>query len=493
MSDDQHVLLIQASNDSVFRQTYKAHYVMPPIGLLYIASTLQIHGYSVTVVNLTTRDYSAEALAAELRRACEAPLAVGLSMYTETAEAALQLACFVRELFPKAAIIAGGPHATFCDEEILECADVDFVVHGEGESTLLVLLEAIRHPGLPLQEIAGISFRDANGRVTRTAPRGDNTLLDLLPLPAYGLEGLDETRNVLRVVSSRGCPGRCIFCASRAYSGPRYRMHSAEWLFSLVVYSYVNRPFALLDLLDDTFTANRRRTKRFCALLRASGLRLSLQIKSRADFIREDVVRELSTAGCKAIHIGVESADQDVLNAISKGTTLEQIYSAIALLVRYGIRVNSSFIIGNPTDTPLSIERTLILAAVVKDFGSSAVSFATPFPGTPLCHDAERLGLRIAVTNWRKYDTATPIFATDRFAINDLRRAYSVFVSSDQNIRGRTLITGNLHSEFWNFLDAWKATLRPGEGLAAHMLATSSEPPSEHKADRESAPGEGRC
>jgi radical SAM superfamily enzyme YgiQ (UPF0313 family) len=466
MPGNNHVVLIQVGNQSILRKEIKAHYKMPPIGLLNLASMLMAHGYSVKVVDLITGDYSAEALARELRRDAVTPLMIGLSIYTETANASLEVARLARTIFPNTKIVAGGPHPTFCVDEVLACLDVDFVVCGEGESTLIELLEAFKHPGLPLEQIAGICFRAPAGGITRTAPRNNITLLDLLPFPAYDLENLDEQRSVFRVVSSRGCPGSCMFCSSGAYSGSVYRMHSAEWLFSLVVYYYVKRSFQVLDVLDDTFTVNWRRTKRFCALLKASRAQFTMQVKSRVDFIREEVICALSEAGCTAIHIGVESADQAVLDSISKGITLEQVYSTIELMVKYGMRVNASFMIGHPSDTRESIERTLILASVINDLGVSAVSFATPFPGTRLHRDAARLGVTIAVPSWRKYDTMTPIYFTAAFDLNDLRRAYFMYVSYGAQIRGRTLLTNSLHTEYWSFLDGWKNKLMKLEAQA---------------------------
>ncbi len=310
MSKSYDIIFIQVGNASLLRQRVKTFHYMPPIGLLYMASNLIAHGYKVHVVSLLTRDYSAEALASELRRASTAPLMVGLSIYTENADTSLEVARLVRTIFPETRIVAGGPHATFCKEEILACPDVDYIVCGEGESTIVELLEAIKFPGLPLSTIAGICFRAADGSIIQTAPRENIMRLDLLPFPAYDLDNDYELAGVFAVVSSRGCPGRCIFCSSRAYSGSMYRMHSAEWLFSLVFYHYAKRPFQVLDFQDDTFPVNWLRTKRFCALLKSIRPRFSVQVKSRVDFISDELVRALSEAGCKCVHIGVESADQ---------------------------------------------------------------------------------------------------------------------------------------------------------------------------------------
>lgn len=450
------VILIESASSSAMRDMFKLKYPYPPVGILSISSFLKLHGYRVHVLDMMIEDYSRRGFRERLRSLCADPLAVGVSLYTDCFFEGLEIAAAAREVFPRARIVVGGPHATFRPEEVLAHHEVDFAIRHEGEAAMIELLEHLKHPkAFGVEQVASLSFRDAEGKVRSNPTRPFLTNLDLLPFPDYeALPVLEDSyRESFMFVSSRGCPGDCIFCASRALSGKKYRFHSAEWIFSLAYEYYRRYAFNRMVFLDDTFTVHRPRARAFCRyLLEAwpAGKPPRWACKSRVDCLDDAICAEISRAGCLSVHIGIESADQGVLDAIAKHIRLDQTFDAIRAARRYGLRVDCSFIIGHHADTLETIEKTILFAQAVRDskIGTGVIGISTPFPGTRLFENADELGLVITVHNWGRYTLTTPIYHTRNFTENDLRRAIYFFDHESLHGKCDVGLTGSDHAEF---------------------------------------------
>jgi radical SAM superfamily enzyme YgiQ (UPF0313 family) len=368
----QDIILIESASSGMGRRDVKEHYRYPPFGLLCLSSFLKMHGYQVFIIDLMLEDHSIKGFQERLAALTDSPLAVGISVYTDSAPEAIELAGIVKQVFPVTSVIAGGPHATFRADELLSHKQIDFVVRREGEVTLVELLEHIRAPvDYPAGEVLSVTYRRDNGTIVANPDRPFVKQLDQLPFPDY--EAIHFLRSTFHqrflIVSSRGCPGDCVFCASRAMSGSRYRFHSAEWMFSLLVEYQARYGFHLMVLMDDTFTVNRLRARRFCRYLEEqwpAEAKLNWTCKSRADGVDDDMCTLISQAGCVSMHVGVESADQEVLDSIAKNMTLERVLEALVSARKHGISADCSFIIGHPSDTLETIEKTLILARVIR-------------------------------------------------------------------------------------------------------------------------------
>ena len=209
--------------------------------------------------------------------------------------------------------------------------------------------------------------------------------------------------------------------------------------------------------MDDTFTANKNRLRRFYELLHSDDWHVSWACKSRADTLNEDTIKLLAKAGCKSIHIGVESGDQRVLNSIDKRINLEKCLDVIRMLYKHSIRVECSFIIGLPADTKETIDKTIILATEINNanVGLAFVGIATPFPGTRLYDQSEELKLKIRNRNWKNYTTRKPIYYTDEFTIDDLRNANYYLNFDESKLEGSNIISDTDLSEYRNKIISW--------------------------------------
>jgi radical SAM superfamily enzyme YgiQ (UPF0313 family) len=459
-------------NPAPLRQTNKAagvreRYPFPPVGLLSIAGQLLMHGYQPVILDFFRESFSSRAAFEEVLRGIAArPVLVGISTYTETAAEMGKITNVVRDVWPETFIVLGGPHATFCAEEVLgSCPAVDAVVRNEGEGAVIELLEHLRYPeGLPMSDILGLVFRQPDCGLISTGARPFLSSLDCLPLPPFHLLPVSVARTddvIFVFMTSRGCPGNCIFCSSRAMAGPSYRMHSAEYLAALVLHEHERIAFTGMGVMDDTFLVNVRRLERFCRLLAELGIGVPWTCKSRVDTLRPRVLRTLRQSGCRSIHIGVETGDDEVLEAIDKRITLKGILDGIVAMKAYGIRPECSFIIGHHCDTLESIERTLLLASAIRDddIGIAIVGICTPLPGTPLFRRAPELGVRFITSDWSRFDLSTPVFETENFTAHDIKRAQYYF--DVEAIRGGKLaLSGSDHEEYRKVLSEFVARVK---------------------------------
>jgi len=452
-------------------QNIRERYPYPPLGLLALAGQALMHGYAVEIIDFFRESFSSRAsFVARLEKLARAPVLVGITTYTETAAAVAKIAAAVREVWPSACLVVGGPHATFCAEEILAgVPEVRVVVRNEGEGALVELLEHCRDAdAVPLRDIAGIAFRAEDGTIVHTPERPLVRHLDCLPFPPFALLPPPRTvtgERVLVLLTSRGCPGRCVFCASRAMAGGAYRMHSAEYLAALVWNEFTHANFDGMGIMDDTFLVDFRRLERFCKYLDELAIRVPWTCKSRADTLHSRMLKMLRSAGCKSIHIGVESGDDAVLAGIGKRITISRVLDGIIAMCAHGIRPECSFIIGHHCDTLATIEKTLLLARAIQenDIGVSVVGICTPLPGTALQRRAAELGVRFVTTDWTHYDLNTPVFETNGFSVDDLRRAQ--YYMEAGAARGEPLaLSGIDHSGFRAQLDDFIARVKKFRG-----------------------------
>jgi anaerobic magnesium-protoporphyrin IX monomethyl ester cyclase len=398
---------------------------IPPMGIAYMASVLREDGFEVGCLDFFLQETTAQDLKDTL--ALEQPRIIGISAATQSINNALRLARFCKATLPEVTVVLGGPHVTFLDRETLEqekCVDV--VVRNEGEYTMLELANHILRSHKTLDAIRGITYRQ-DRRIVRNRPRPLIGSLDQLPFPARDLFDPEDYYTPFGLVASRGCPGKCIFCAAGAMAGGRYRMRSADDIVSEVVHLKglgAGRKF--VHFTDDTLTADVRRLRRFCDLM--TDLRVSVRwvAESRVDVISRELVQDMIEAGCVGIQFGVESGSQATLDRIGKKITVEQVVQAVALTSELGLDTLCSMMLGLPGETKADIQHSIDFAIRLQEEYEVQVLFsiATPLPGTYMYNHRDELEMTLISEDWDDYHFYNPVFTTPYLTAQEARNLH---------------------------------------------------------------------
>lgn len=399
----------------------------PPLQLGYLAAQLIPQGFQVRIVDMRIQGVGLEEMSRIIQD--ERPNIVGISSTTSTYPTALAIAKLVKEIHRPTFVVMGGCHVTFTAGQcLIENPQVDAVVRGEGELTLLELAQALRENG-SLTNIAGLSHRNgADDGIIHNPARPFIQNLDSLPWPSRELMELEAYNIGGALFTSRGCPHGCIFCAASAMSGRRYRIRSATQVVDEMEHLVSDYGFRHLSILDDTFTAlPRRLAMPVCREILRRGLRFTFDCESRVDVVTPELCDTLVRAGCVGVQFGIESGSQAVLDASHKGITLEQARNAVRWARASGInQIVCSFILGHVHDTPQTVRQTLSFWEELKTLGVTKILFAplTPFPGTAVYEKRDEYGLTLHESDWAKYTTYLPVVSTRHLSRKELRELY---------------------------------------------------------------------
>lgn len=391
---------------------------VPHVGLAYLSAMLEQHGFKAWVVDAHPFSSEWQFLLSLVLKTVR-PDIVGVTSTTSTIYQAYEAAKLVKQTYPKAMVVAGGPHVTFLDREVLaECNEIDIIVRGEGEQTFIELLERLES-GRPLKGTLGITYREEDGNIRRESDRPLIENLDSLPFPSYRHLPLDlfYTFGIklpsLPVVTSRGCPFRCSFCVSWKLNRGRWRTRSPSNVVDELEHHVHTYGISDFSFVDDIFTLSRKRVKEICREIRRRKLEITWGCSARADTIDLALLREMRKAGCHTIYFGVESKSRRTLKEMGKSLAVERVIDAFKLCRRLGINTVASVILFWPTEKRRDVEETV---KFVRQLESDIAQFciATPFPGTRLYEALKKAQLLIE-KDWSKYDIVTPVFETGEF------------------------------------------------------------------------------
>ncbi len=406
----------------------------PPLGIGYLASYVRSeNSFKPYILDALTLNFRVKDVLKEVEKIN--PDVVGLSInFTPSIYDGYELAEAIKEFNPGTTVVAGGLHVTFTPTETLNSSKaIDVVVRGEGEETLLELLKKLKQ-NEPLNSVEGISYRDGN-QVKNNPNRPLIKNLDTLPFPAYDLMPMEKYRmgktRFSTIITSRGCPFKCIFCSSSRLYGSTWRVRSPENVVKEL--EMLNREYKIneVEFIDDNFTLNPKRAIKIAELIKEKALSISWSCSSRVDTIVRfpEILKKIKEAGCHTIYVGVESGVQRILNIANKGTTVKQIEKAFKFIREAGLKVVGSFMIGFPTERVEDVKKTINFAKKLRP-DIAQFSIVTPYPGTPL-FDKVRAEKKILTLDWRKYDVLNPVIKLDEITpealTNLLKQAYISF------------------------------------------------------------------
>ncbi|HLD42431.1 MAG TPA: radical SAM protein [Candidatus Nanoarchaeia archaeon] len=364
----------------------------PPLGITSIAGFMRDKGYIVGLYDGCAVKASADTVLQEVRRF--KPDVVALTATSAIIHYAFAVAEKVKELDPSIKVVIGGPHATELPHHALSNANVDVLLRGEGELSLLELMKALEGGG-DLRSIKGIGFME-NGRMILTPPMPLITNIDELPFPAYDLLPINNytspysrRKPFMAMVRTRGCPYDCSYCEIPNVYDRRFRVQSPERSIKEVDYLVQTLGVKEISFKDPIFTLLPKNVMEFCDLLIERDYDLSWCGNARVDNFSLDLAKKMKKAGCFSVTFGLESGDQRILDNLRKRATAEQGKEAVKIAKMARLDVVANFMVGNPGETKESIERTI---QYMKEIDPAYVymGFCTAFPGTALQRQAEQ-------------------------------------------------------------------------------------------------------
>jgi anaerobic magnesium-protoporphyrin IX monomethyl ester cyclase len=405
----------------------KLMYSHPAPGIGYLAAALRKINISVFLFDMGPSEKDADDILHFIEE--HDVKILGISSFVANHGNGMRIAKYVKAHYPSIKIIMGGPQATFISEEILAAGCVDFVSFYEGERTLQELCSLILQGETDYSGVKGLAYIDDDNAYHRTEDRAYIQNLDDIGMPAWDLYELDKYICPGVILSGRGCPYRCIYCSAGAVSGSRYRTRSVNSVVDEIEYLYRECGVDYFFLADDTFTADKQHCIEICREIRRRNLNIHWEAEARANTVTDEIVKEMALAGCRHVQIGAESGDNQVLKDIGKNITTDTIEKAVCKFLRVGITVVCSFIIGTPTETHDTFQRTLDFALKIRrlskhNFTNCKFAILTPLPGTSVYEDRDKWGIELLTTNWDNYDFYDPVIRTKNLSEKDLRNMF---------------------------------------------------------------------
>ncbi|MBL7931191.1 MAG: B12-binding domain-containing radical SAM protein [Bacteroidia bacterium] len=371
---------------------FKTAMPYPPLGTLYAMAYLRENGYQVelfdTMFSFSARDIipTIDSYQPDILISYDD----GFNYLTKMCLTNMREACFEIQAYAKSkgckVITSSSDAADHFESYLNNGADV--IAIGEAEQTVLELCNSFKN-NIPIDAIPGIAYQK-NGVVVKTGKRSVIKDLDTLPPPAWDLLDIGPYKKMwldahgyfsLNFVTTRGCPYKCNWCAKPIY-GNRYNSHSPENIVKEIKKWQERFGFTHVWFADDIFGLKPKWLQDFEHYIKFYNVKIRYKIQSRADLLlEEDNIKHLAESGCDMVWMGAESGSQKILDAMDKGTTVEQIYEATRLLKKHKIHVSHFLQLGYLDETIDDIKLTIKMVEdlLPDDLG---ISVSYPLPGT---------------------------------------------------------------------------------------------------------------
>ena len=390
------------------------------IGMLSIATLLKKNGFIVKCLKnmeLSCLNYSEKK---EYLKKLN-PKVIGFNINSDNIYNVKYIARDIKKWLPNTIILLGGPLVGIIKDSILNETSFDMAIVGEGEFSTLKLCEKIIKNKGNYENIEGLIYRDKKGKIFMNSIAEPIEVLDILPPIDYSLT--NKTRG-FSYSSGRGCPYNCSFCF-RGVHGKGYRYVSSKRVINDIISTCEKYNSTFVGIMDDTFVANPQRTKEICEGLKIEkanrNLDFALFCEARIDTLyrHPELIPILKNAGFMKIQLGIENGNQEILDAYNKRITIEQIESVVKNLAKQKyICANANIIMGGAFETEKTFDKSLNFAIKLMNLAPGYLEFSPallcPFPGTDICNNPSKYGLKLIDTKWLKSITLTrPSCTTD--------------------------------------------------------------------------------
>ena len=387
---------------------------MPPLGLLSIGGILEREGIDVEIVPAEILKLGWREIEKKIRD--DRPDIVGVTSTTENRFQSFDLVRRAKKARPQALTVMGGPHASMAAEDALaHIPELDVVVRGEGEETTLELCRVLeRKPEVNgISHVPGISYR-ANGRVISNPPRSPIFNLDGLPFPTFHLIPFEKYNFLVEVpgrghlpainiMTSRGCPFNCNFCATPINWGRAVRTRSPQNVVREIESHIERYGIRVVHFYDDTFNLSHRRTEEISNLILERKLPIFWQCEIRIDLMTKPQLAKMKESGLFYVSFGIEAGSERVRNSVvNKKVSLKDFENVVSWCRELEIIPNAFFIFSHPTETWDEAQETIRLIEQYRDVVEASVAILHVYPGTPLERTAREIGLLTADFSWTK-------------------------------------------------------------------------------------------
>ena len=387
---------------------------MPPLGILTIAAVLEKEEIEVEVVpadilDLDWRDISDRILAHK-------PDIIGVTTTTENRFQSFKLVRLAKRVWPQALTVLGGPHASLASEDcLLHIPELDLVVRGEGELTMLDICRALERKKdiASLAHVAGISLR-VDGQVAVNRPRSPITNLDSLPYPAFHLVPFEKYNfkievpgqgrlPAVNIMTSRGCPFNCNFCATPVNWGRTVRTRSPLHVVQEIEHHIERHGSRVVFFYDDTFNLSIKRVEEICDLMIERKLPVFWRAEVRLDLMTKDLLAKMKQAGLFHVSFGVEAGSERIRNkVIDKKVRIKDFHNLVAWCQEAGVIPNAFFIVSHPGETWEEAQETIRLIEQYRDTVEASIAILHIYPGTPLERTAKEMGVLPRDFSWAR-------------------------------------------------------------------------------------------
>ncbi len=426
----------------------------PPLGLAYIAAVLEESEFDVEILDAIVEGFDQEERIEkdfiryglsfdDIKKKVQAysPDLIGIScLFSSQQDNALGIARVLKEAFPTTTIVMGGAHPSAAYEDILRNDFVDYVIIGEGDYSFRDLIYALNRDS-SLTNIDGLAYRKNGAGVTAQLKERYIEDLDKLPFPARHLLPMDKYFAVNRphgtmskmspntsIVTSRGCPAKCIFCSIHTVWGRKFRARSPENIMDEIKSLVSEYGIKELHFEDDNLTFDKKRAKRFFTMLSQQSFKLLWTTPNgiAAYSIDDELIDLMKKSGCYRVCLAVESGDEYVLQKIiRKPLKLKTIKPITERFRKAGISVDAFFVLGFPGETRDKMKKTFKFASEVR-FDNVNFSIATPYPGTELYRVCKQENYLANDFSFEKLKVSNANISTPEFTENELERLVAI-------------------------------------------------------------------
>jgi radical SAM superfamily enzyme YgiQ (UPF0313 family) len=387
---------------------------MPPLNLALIGAIAEREKHEVSIIDAEVEELTIEEVLKRIK-GTKADI-VGITATSPFYHIAVENAVAIKKALKGTTIVIGGPHITVLKEEAFnDCFDYAFI--GEADNSWVEFLRAFENK-TPISEVKGILYRDSEGKLHYTGASRPVEDINAIPTPArhllktdkYMIGTLHGVKNFTTIMTTRGCPFKCIFCSTKVF-GNDTRNRSPQLVIEEMKGVIERDGIRHFYFLDDTLTLNKKHFSAICDLIIAEKLNITFEGSTRANLIDEPQIAKMAEAGLIGISFGLESADEKVRELMKKKVPLEAYIIANQLTYKYGIETQNTCMIGLPGETLESVKETLVFLRKSKEIKQVNISIAVPYPGTELFEMANTNMHNMSLisdnfSNFRRYNTA---------------------------------------------------------------------------------------